>query len=152
MGKVTRYSRCFSTHILTRRMTNLSMDLLKRMYIFNSHPHKEDDDTHKRAISCREFFNSHPHKEDDWNIPPLQISGAFFNSHPHMEDDGAGNGLPFTIMFSTHILTRRMTLASSRLTTLFAFFNSHPHKEDDNVAFSNVAMTTHFQLTSSQGG
>ena len=109
MGKVTRYSRCFSTHILTRRMTNLSMDLLKRMYIFNSHPHKEDDDTHKRAISCREFFNSHPHKEDD----------------------GAGNGLPFTIMFSTHILTRRMTLASSRLTTLFAFFNSHPHKEDD---------------------
>ena len=34
-------------------------------------------------------------------------------------------------MFSTHILTRRMTLASSRLTTLFAFFNSHPHKEDD---------------------
>ena len=135
MGKVTRYSRCFSTHILTRRMTNLSMDLLKRMYIFNSHPHKEDDDTHKRAISCREFFNSHPHKEDDWNIPPLQISGAFFNSHPHKEDDSAGNGLPFTIMFSTHILTRRMTLASSRLTTLFAFFNSHPHKEDDDLVW-----------------
>ena len=99
MGKVTRYSRCFSTHILTRRMTNLSMDLLKRMYIFNSHPHKEDDDTHKRAISCREFFNSHPHKEDD----------------------GAGNGLPFTIMFSTHILTRRMTPQSTKCMWVYVF-------------------------------
>ena len=88
MGKVTRYSRCFSTHILTRRMTNLSMDLLKRMYIFNSHPHKEDD-VWGIFIHRHWLFSTHiltrrmtPHSTIGW----------------------------VSFIFSTHILTRRMTI------------------------------------------
>ena len=33
--------------------------------------------------------------------------------------------------FSTHILTRRMTILSSGVGSGSGFFNSHPHKEDD---------------------
>ena len=33
----------FSTHILTRRMTSYNFPLFMFYYLFNSHPHKEDD-------------------------------------------------------------------------------------------------------------
>ena len=53
-----------------------------------------------------------------------------FNSHPHKEDDYDHCCYAHIIIFSTHILTRRMT-ASSALNSGSGFFNSHPHKEDD---------------------
>ena len=33
------------------------------------------------------IFNSHPHKEDDEHYTVLRIVSTFFNSHPHKEDD-----------------------------------------------------------------
>ena len=36
-----------STHILTRRMTRYRLRLVPLFFSFNSHPHKEDDATHK---------------------------------------------------------------------------------------------------------
>ena len=62
----------------------------------------------------------------------LETNGLqdFFNSHPHKEDDADELGMSEVTVFSTHILTRRMTTRSL-------------------VSFrSNSA----FQLTSSQGG
>ena len=99
----------------------------------------------------KQLFNSHPHKEDDW-------SSFSFN-------DG--------LIFSTHILTRRMTspfvymqlLEPFQLTSsqggwpptawgivCSSFFNSHPHKEDDELYHFYLQDYLFFQLTSSQGG
>ena len=96
-----------------------------------------------------------------------------FNSHPHKEDDLLDNKLFFFHHFSTHILTRRMTLWEKLQGTVDAFqltssqggwpcvrvlraflhlFNSHPHKEDDCVQLLNYILSNIFQLTSSQGG
>ena len=120
----------FSTHILTRRMTSAS--------VYN--------------VIC-EFFNSHPHKEDDLSYMFSYRSRKLFNSHPHKEDDNSSQEKTFVAIFSTHILTRRMTkrtgsigyhstfqLTSSQggwpnwtpLRYRDIFFNSHPHKEDDD--------------------
>ena len=58
----------FSTHILTRRMTDENFRIQQYQYLFNSHPHKEDDlglHTYRRHNM---LFNSHPHKEDDSNF------------------------------------------------------------------------------------
>ena len=79
---------------------------------FNSHPHKEDDND---VVSCMKdimHFNSHPHKEDDCYFQSSISKNLYFNSHPHKEDDG----MPLCAEFldndiSTHILTRRMTVA-----------------------------------------
>ena len=35
--------------------------------------------------------------------------------------------------FSTHILTRRMTVHDDTSLGVLQFFNSHPHKEDDLI-------------------
>ena len=75
------------------------------------------------------FFNSHPHKEDDLESFRLLLSKFLFNSHPHKEDDVISCDFVFDQIFSTHILTRRMTNAM--------------------VATGSVLT---FQLTSSQGG
>ena len=55
--------------------------------------------------------------------------GIIFNSHPHMEDDRQKYHENNCSNFSTHILTRRMTLTKA--------------VDDGTIAF---------QLTSSQGG
>ena len=161
----------------------------KMNVLFNSHPHKEDDDkaysidhyinfsTHiltRRMTSCCvgcsygcNFFNSHPHKEDDLGLHTYRRHNMLFNSHPHKEDD---NDLPepgVPLYFSTHILTRRMTIAcTSKLACAFfqltssqggwpsrpilhskaCFFNSHPHKEDDGSwgkSFCGRCFSTH---------
>ena len=57
---------------------------------------------------------------------------SFFNSHPHKEDDDEHWNTRRDRVFSTHILTRRMTSPSTTLSCLIVFFNSHPHKEDDD--------------------
>ena len=98
------------------------------------------------------FFNSHPHKEDDcfvyillfatsvfqltssqggWPLHPQEVLfHLLFNSHPHKEDDLTPRfSCNVPSLFSTHILTRRMTLKQETERKLKAF-----------------------QLTSSQGG
>ena len=121
-------SENFSTHILTRRMTICIVvdELISTFQLTSSQggwPRTES------ICSIRKFFNSHPHKEDDFwtSFYPVQL--RFFNSHPHKEDDYVWVLLPYMIVFSTHILTRRMTLSGLWDIRLF-----------------------YFQLTSSQGG
>ena len=102
--------RDFSTHILTRRMT-CTPSLCSSGTIFSTHiltrrmtrmqnPHTE----------IQLFFNSHPHKEDDVPVPSPYIQYYIFNSHPHKEDDLYLSEHSARILFSTHILTRRMTV------------------------------------------
>ena len=92
------FRRChfffFSTHILTRRMTNTMTDTRRRIG----------------------FFNSHPHEEDDGGWPCESIRGILFNSHPHEEDDADVFRICcLCIDFSTHILTRRMTAILNKI-------------------------------------
>ena len=54
--------------------------------------------------------------------------------------------------FSTHILTRRMTIYLTIIHLTQKLFNSHPHKEDDDCVEDVIAVNAFFQLTSSQGG
>ena len=100
-----------------------------------------------------EIFNSHPHKEDDFFYAFSFMLPCIFNSHPHKEDDLSPN-LTYDICrkFSTHILTRRMTLTQYTLLLVVSFFNSHPHKEDDDCSSALPSIVATFQLTSSQGG
>ena len=98
MGKVTRYSRCFSTHILTRRMTTLT----REQYL------AENFSTH---ILTRRMTNS----------IEIDKTENLFNSHPHKEDDECNGCNWFCIDFSTHILTRRMTLWEKLQGTVDAF-------------------------------
>ena len=99
----------FSTHILTRRMTVRHPSVKLIPFLFNSHPHKEDDERWGVKIGEKTFFNSHPHKEDDVKTVKGTKSNGVFNSHPHKEDDPCGVGYRLHLIFSTHILTRRMT-------------------------------------------
>ena len=142
-------------------------------HLFNSHPHMEDDTRWICILQGLRFFNSHPHKEDDAHICTTFPKNMFFNSHPHKEDDHSWRYQQNHNMFSTHILTRRMTCHNVCDIFKHFFFNSHPHKEDDAVkavSAPTVAFSTHiltrrmtikflyrndhiaFQLTSSQGG
>ena len=97
----------------------------------------------------------------------------YFNSHPHEEDDCRYIELDTSLIISTHILTRRMTLHGITVCLLRNHFNSHPHEEDDgrySARWPNDNISTHiltrrmtqcvkhfftaqlFQLTSSRGG
>mgnify|MGYP007115183780 CR=1 FL=1 len=141
----------FSTHILTRRMTQRRDHYVYGRCIFNSHPHKEDDEviwatscdiafsTHilTRRMTCRQFADNRyrvfqlTSSQGGWRCGGIDHGeiNTFFNSHPHKEDDHCVHLLNRWEIFSTHILTRRMT--SCALYSLFSFA---------------------FQLTSSQGG
>ena len=46
--------------------------------------------------------------------------------------------------FSTHILTRRMTIPTIFILYVDKFFNSHPHKEDDVAYFVYTYIITFF--------
>ena len=113
-------SENFSTHILTRRMTICIVvdELISTFQLTSSQggwPRTES------ICSIRKFFNSHPHKEDDFwtSFYPVQL--RFFNSHPHKEDDYVWVLLPYMIVFSTHILTRRMTKRRCNLKMVLDF-------------------------------
>ena len=43
------------------------------------------------------------------------LSVNYFNSHPHEEDDGIADFVKGVINISTHILTKRMTMANQGL-------------------------------------
>ena len=96
---------------------------------FNSHPHKEDDDSCVNELELKNHFNSHPHKEDDGRCRGGEEEWNYFNSHPHKEDDHLEEEEAQPQEISTHILTRRMT-------------------QD----YRAVTYELIFQLTSSQGG
>ena len=140
----------FSTHILTRRMTLTHRKSIQGL-IFQLTSSQGGWRYFFSLLLWKQLFNSHPHKEDDW-------SSFSFN-------DG--------LIFSTHILTRRMTspfvymqlLEPFQLTSsqggwpptawgivCSSFFNSHPHKEDDELYHFYLQDYLFFQLTSSQGG
>ena len=57
------------------------------------------------------YFNSHPHEEDDGVVGDSDRTSQYFNSHPHEEDDHERPDLRDYFGISTHILTKRMTLA-----------------------------------------
>ena len=70
----------------------------------------------------------------------------FFNSHPHKEDDSGAHWMRIIRCFSTHILTRRMTMCCPTSGNPQPFFNSHPHKEDDIIRIyyrNNKSFSTH---------
>ena len=85
---------------------------------------------HVDNLTEANIFNSHPHKEDDGYWKKYKTAYNIFNSHPHKEDD----------------IMKQLDLRR------YQFFNSHPHKEDDKSFSANAALTSSFQLTSSQGG
>ena len=127
----------FSTHILTRRMTNAPVLLLHAnafqltssqggwlfltnpkalLQFFNSHPHKEDDVPNEPAIGATYFFQL-TSSQGGWHNRPMPFSEkSFFNSHPHKEDDLLTFLFVNSIIFSTHILTRRMTATLNKNT------------------------------------
>ena len=74
------------------------------------------------------------------------IQVRLFNSHPHKEDDKENQAILFYNCFSTHILTRRMTVHDDTSLGVLQFFNSHPHKEDDIFSiglFYYISFSTH---------
>ena len=78
---------CISTHILTRRMTQLLGVPYRPFLHFNSHPHKEDDQTWKET-------------ELEWDISTHILTRRMtlrFRCRRYRRN------------ISTHILTRRMT-------------------------------------------
>ena len=81
-----------------------------RCTFFNSHPHKEDDYVDGGYSGSNILFNSHPHKEDDVKNLQGYKNLCLFNSHPHKEDDVGFARRVNNERFSTHILTRRMTV------------------------------------------
>ena len=144
------YKYDFSTHILTRRMTICIVvdELISTFQLTSSQggwPRTES------ICSIRKFFNSHPHKEDDFwtSFYPVQL--RFFNSHPHKEDDYVWVLLPYMIVFSTHILTRRMTKRRCNLKMVLDFST---HILTRRMTLSGLwdIRLFYFQLTSSQGG
>ena len=76
--------------------------------LFNSHPHKEDD---QRGFDNQAVMNFSTHilTRRMTHAIFMQFRHYFFNSHPHKEDDLSSENIQWFIVFSTHILTRRMT-------------------------------------------
>ncbi len=104
----------------------------------------------KHSIHMR-FFNSHPHKEDDWTISCLFAIVKLFNSHPHKEDDFGKPEQLAVIAFSTHILTRRMTM-KVLITMRQKNFSTHILTRRMTNHLATCTDFFNFQLTSSQGG
>ena len=48
------------------------------------------------------------------------------------------------LTFSTHILTRRMTICDATNPTSAMIFNSHPHKEDDTLSIQTYSLYQFF--------
>ena len=98
----------------------------------------------------------------------------YFNSQPHKEADNLPDDLQrYWLCISTHSLTRRLTIRSSKNGKTLQHFNSQPHKEADErrkLSGKFRGISTHsltrrltptcnavvacatFQLTASQGG
>ena len=87
-------------------------------------------DIHTQTLA---LFNSHPHKEDDkYSAEPHYISLVFSTHILTRRMTVTGADAIIYDGFSTHILTRRMTDENFRIQQYQYLFNSHPHKEDDS--------------------
>ena len=133
----------------------------------------EDDGLVGRTWQQDTFFNSHPHMEDDRRTlgsevieMSFQLTSShggwrkghiwssfyqIFNSHPHMEDDMVRFPLRIFLVFSTHILTWRMTSNG--------FHRMQGHHFSTHILTWRMTgksimkiIAVIFQLTSSQGG
>ena len=78
-----------------------------------------------------QVFNSHPHKEDDVFIKFIPIPINFSTHILTRRMTLLLVQMQLFMMFSTHILTRRMTRSELWIDARDLLFNSHPHKEDD---------------------
>ena len=119
--------------------------------LFNSHPHKEDDQTIHRQCPQYYLFNSHPHKEDDEVIWATSCDIAFSThiltrrmTHLHIV-------CKILSHFSTHILTRRMTGKRYKYSRSL-WFSTHILTRRMTKRNANIEDLKAFQLTSSQGG
>ena len=74
-----------------------------------------------------------------------------FNSHPHKEDDLHWHLLLLQFHFSTHILTRRMTITHFLQSQAF-YFSTHILTRRMTIIPVPRLESELFQLTSSQGG
>ena len=74
-----------------------------------------------------------------------------FNSHPHKEDDLFNINVVDLIDFSTHILTRRMTIDTQKEYTR-SNFSTHILTRRMTSSSNSYQYPSIFQLTSSQGG
>ena len=102
-----------STHILTKRMTGLKVNLCRDHHISTHILTKRMTSACKESIGEEIDFNSHPHEEDDATyLSGISRGCLYFNSHPHEEDDGQPGRYPTDMYISTHILTKRMTRIS----------------------------------------
>ena len=131
IAMIYRLRWCISTHILTKRMTTLSMSHRNLKENFNSHPHEEDDfhmkpcadtqeiSTHiltKRmtiaicSATAESLFQLTSSRRGCQRIRTASIAIEYFNSHPHEEDD----------IYATDNVIDNI------------HFNSHPHEEDDS--------------------
>ena len=119
---------------------------------FNSHPHEEDDKHSREIFEIDENFNSHPHEEDD-NFHVSSLNFEYISTHILTKRMTIAR-IRFDnfINISTHILTKRMTAGAIRATTWQEYFNSHPHEEDDPFIAYGKVVKLKFQLTSSRRG
>ena len=126
----TGFPSLFSTHILTRRMTYVQ-NFLKMHIIF------------QLTSSQGGWLGKPDSQHDRWTFQLTSSQGGWRAGRL------ASN---LSNSFSTHILTRRMTLYTYYIISCIYFFNSHPHKEDDHRCVLYRHTWLFFQLTSSQGG
>ena len=163
-----------STHILTKRMTEVLGKAWIRISHFNSHPREEDDFTFVDAASFAFLFQLTSSRRGWLQAILHQNTYDHFNSHPHEEDDPPLWVVAEIFDISTHILTKRMTIRSASIVpaTIFQLtpsrrgwlcsqcsfmngwqhFNSHPHEEDGQSFNDFPFLLTVFQLTSSRRG
>ena len=104
-----------STHILTKRMTVSHQKLMRYIFISTHILTKRMTGFQTFARLSIAYFNSHPHEEDDESTFTRARFVRHFNSHPHEEDDLQRPFLPLLVCISTHILTKRMTSVSAQV-------------------------------------
>ena len=123
------FTRIFSTHILTRRMTNWGTWGCWRIR-FSTH------------ILTRRMT-----KSSNDNLCPYCFSTHILTRRMTQVD---------AILFLMESFQLTSSQGGWRIhwmkTRRYNFFNSHPHKEDDDIPNHNPFNTEAFQLTSSQGG
>ena len=141
----------FSTHILTRRMTVLTTKRCYCLWLFNSHPHKEDDPQCAKCMWVYIFSTHILTRRMTVQLHFLLPHLRFFNSHPHKEDDPQCAKCMWVYIFSTHILTRRMTKSWSCRTGC-SDFQLTSSQGGWLFEWNSYFITLFFQLTSSQGG
>ncbi len=83
------------------------------------------------AITFNISFNSHPHKEDDGRHEPVHTWWLLSTHILTRRMTLALRIHSLSYSLSTHILTRRMTTSNATIYCIVGTFNSHPHKEDD---------------------